>query len=108
MSVAKQKDGWDRNAAQLLRRRIAEGSPDRAINYAPDCKYGAGPGPLTVQIDQILRRHADLWAHTMRTADPNEQLSAVYGRTTWFEQMRQADAEILRLVGGHTITRGAA
>jgi hypothetical protein len=108
MSVSKQKDGWDRNASQLLRRRISEGSPDRSISYAPDVKYGAPPGPLTVQIDELLRRHADLWAHTMRTAQQSDQASAVFGRSTWLEQMRQADAEIKRLIAGHKVGHGAA
>lgn len=107
MSVTRPLDGWDHNASKLLRRRLFEGSP--FVNYAPDTHYGASsPGPLTIQITEILRRHADLWAHTMRNAQQSDQLSAVFGRSTWLEQMREADAEVKRLVEGHKIGHGAA
>lgn len=105
MSVTKPLDGWDRNAAKLLRLRICEGSPDKSVNYAPDTKYGQPAGPLTVQIDVILRRHADLWAYNMRRA---ETPSRDEGRAAWLLEMRLADAEILRLLAGHKLGHGAA
>jgi len=105
MSITKPLDGWDRNAAKLLRRRIFEGSPDASVNYAPDSRYGAGPGPLTVQITEILRRHADLWAYERRR---DESPVRDGGREAWLLQMRLADCEIKRLLAGHTLSRGAA
>lgn len=107
MSLTKPLDGWDRNAAKLLRLRILEGSPDKTVNYAPDSKYGSPVGPLTVQIDQILRRHAALWAQQQRELLPGP-ISADIGKAAWLLQMREADAEIKRFVGGHTLGHGAA
>jgi hypothetical protein len=106
VSVTKPIDGWDRNAAKLLRLRILEGSPDASVNYAPDARYGAGPGPLTVQIDQLLRRHADLWAQSQRELH-GDAISAEAGKVAWLLQMREADAEIKRFLAGHKL-RGAA
>jgi hypothetical protein len=106
VSLTKPLDGWDRNAAKLLRLRILEGSPDTTVNYAPDVRYGSGPGPLTVQIDQILRRHAELWALEMREVH-GEAMTAEAGKVAWLLQMREADAEIKRFLAGHTL-KGAA
>lgn len=109
MSVTRPLDGWDRNASQLLRRRIFEGSPDKAVSYAPDwiaatATQPGRPGPLSLQICDILRRHADLWALEMRTrVNP----SAEGGRIDWLVQMREADAEIKRFLAGHKL-KGAA
>lgn len=101
---------FDRNARQLLRHRISEGSPN-GVNYAPDSHYDSAkrcvvPGPLTIQINRILLRHAKLWANDMR-----EHLAAgigMNGKQAWLEHMRAADAEIKRFVDGHTIGHGAA
>jgi hypothetical protein len=109
MSITKPLDGWDRHAAQLLRRRVMDGSP-HGVNYAPDTRYDADKrcnvtGPLTVQIDEILRRHASLWAQQMRElGDP----PAHEAKAAWLAHMREADAEIKRFVAGHTVGHGAA
>lgn len=100
---------FDRNARSLLMRRIFEGSPT-GVNYAPDSRYDPETrcnvdGPLTLQIAEILRRHAQLWALEQRTrVNPTES----GGRAEWFEHMRQADAEISRFVASHKLTSGAA
>ncbi len=109
MTVVKPLDGWDRNASKLLRRRIFEGSPDNAVNYSPDWIQATAfepgrPGPLTVQILEVLRRHADLWAQTMRER-PDRSMQE--GEASWRLEMREADAEIKRFVAGHKL-RGAA
>jgi hypothetical protein len=106
MSITKPLDGWDRNASQLLRRRILEGSPDKTVNYAPDSRYGSPAGPLTVQIDRILRQHAALWAQDMRE---HEQLGvSMDGKAAFLLHMREADAEIKRFIEGHRLATGAA
>lgn len=110
MSLIRPKDGWDRNASSLLRRRIFEGSPDPAVNYAPDTHYDSAKhcnvtGPLTVQIGDILLRHADLWAQGMRE---NPHRSVQEARSCWRLAMREADAEIKRYVAGPTFKPGAA
>ncbi len=106
MSVTRPLDGWDRNAAKLLRLRICEGSPDKTVNYAPDSKYGQPAGPLTIQIDEILRRHAALWAQYMRERELRE--AASIGKEAWLLAMREADAEIKRFLAGHRMGHGAA
>lgn len=101
---------FDRNASQLLRHRIAEGSPN-GVNYAPDSKYDpakrcAVVGPLTIQISKILRRHSLLWANDMREhASIDVHLD---GKAAWLEHMREADAEIGRYLANHHLTTGAA
>lgn len=100
---------FDRNARQLLRLRISEGSPN-GVDYAPDSKYDeakrcAIAGPLTIQIDKILRRHAALWAQHMRDEPPPDTAT---GKSAWLAEMREADAEIKRFIGGHTLGHGAA
>lgn len=100
---------FDRNARMLLRHRVSEGSPN-GVNYAPDSRYDdvkrcVVTGPLTIQIDRILRRHAMLWAQNMRDAPP---ASSDIGKRAWLEQMREADAEIKRFTAGHTVGHGAA
>lgn len=103
MSITRPVDGWDRNAAKLLRRRLFEGSP--FVNYAPDTKYGASsPGPLTIQITEILRKHADLWALEQRT-----RVNVVAdGKREWLLHMNRADEEIKRFLDGHKLGHGAA
>lgn len=110
VSVTKPLDGWDHNASRLLRRRIFEGSPDKAVNYSPDWIVAtsaepARPGPLCVQIADILRRHADLWAYNMRR---EELPSRDEGRSAWLTEMRLADCEIKRLITGHRLSTGHA
>jgi hypothetical protein len=100
---------FDRNARQLLMRRILEGSPT-GVNYAPDSHYDAAKrcnvqGPLTLQIAQILARHSKLWAAGMRERG---QTTAEDSRVAWLLEMREADAEITRFLAGHTIGHGAA
>jgi hypothetical protein len=107
VSVTKPIDGWDRNAAKLLRLRILGGSPDPTVNYAPDARYGSPVGPLTVQIDEILRRHAALWAQDMREHCALSPGIRMDGEATWARHMREADAEIKRFLAGHKL-RGAA
>jgi hypothetical protein len=100
---------FERNARQLLRLRVAEGSPN-GVNYAPDTHYDpakrcAVVGPLTIQILKILRRHASLWALEMRTkVNPTSE----DGRIEWLGRMREADAEIKRYLAGPTFSPGAA
>jgi hypothetical protein len=99
---------FDRNAGQLLRLRIAEGSPN-GVNYAPDSRYDeakrcAVVGPLTIQIDKILRRHAKLWAQSMRDNPPQDSAT---GKAAWLAEMREADAEIKRYLAGPTFKSGA-
>lgn len=102
--MSRPENPFDSNARKLLLRRILEGSPDKTVNYAPDYREGQ-PGPLTIQISQILRRHANLWALEQRTrVNPSEN----DGRAQWLEQMRQADAEIKRFIAGHRLTTGHA
>lgn len=100
---------FDRNAGQLLRHRIAEGSPN-GVDYAPDSRYDdtkrcVVTGPLTLQISKILNRHAKLWALSMRDRG---QTTAADGKAAWLAEMREADAEIKRYLAGHTLGHGAA
>jgi len=100
-------EDFDRNARQLLRLRVSEGSPN-GVNYAPDSRYDETKrcvvtGPLTIQISKILNRHAKLWAARMR-----DEAGTVDGRAAWLEEMREADAEIHRFISGHKIGHGAA
>jgi hypothetical protein len=100
---------FDRNARSLLRLRISEGSPS-GVNYAPDSHYDDTKrcvvcGPLTIQIDRILRRHAKLWAQNMRDMPPADSAA---GKAAWLAEMREADAEIKRYLAGHTLGHGAA
>jgi hypothetical protein len=109
MSITKPLDGWDRNASSLLRRRIFEGSPDKSVNYSPDwipptSSSPGRPGPMSLQIAEILRRHADLWAYNMRR---EERPSRDEGRGAWLQEMRLADAAIKRLIACNA-RRGAA
>lgn len=94
---------FDANARKLLLRRILEGSPDKAINYAPDVRNGQ-VGPLTIQISKILRQHAALWALEMRT---RVNATPEVGRVEWLVHMRHADSEIKRYLANHHITRAA-
>lgn len=96
---------FDRNARQLLLRRLFEGSPN-GVDYAPDARPGAPPGPLTIQISKILRQHAALWANDMR--EHAELGDGVDGKAAWLLHMREADAEIKRLIAGHRLTTGHA
>jgi hypothetical protein len=93
-----------------------DGSP-HGVNYAPDTRYDADKrcnvtGPLTVQIDEILRRHANLWAQERRehelvgTSTAGQELEE--GRAAWLQHMREADAEIKRFVASHKLGHGAA
>lgn len=97
---------FDANARKLLFRRLLEGSPN-GVNYAPDAQAHGEPGPLTIQIAQILRRHSRLWAQDMRD---HQQLAGeiLDGKKAWLEHMRAADAEVKRLIAGHTLGHGAA
>jgi hypothetical protein len=104
MSITKPLDGWDENAGRLLRRRLFEGSPDSTVDYAPDFRNGQ-PGPLTIQINRILREHAGLWAQRMRESTPATQES---GRASWLLEMREADAAIKRHAASAKLTTGAA
>lgn len=102
-------EDFDRNARSLLLRQLLEGS-STGVNYAPDTRYDSAKrcnvqGPLTLQITDVLTRRSKLWALEMREAGP---MSAQEGKARWRIAMREADAEIRRLVANTKLTHGAA
>jgi hypothetical protein len=91
-------------------RRILEGSPNGA-NYSPDwiaatSSSPGGPGPKSLVVASILRRHAALWANDMR--EHAELGVGMDGKAAWLLHMREADAEINRYLAGPTFKAGAA
>lgn len=101
---------FDANSRRLLLRRLYEGSPDKSVNYSPDWIAATSsspgrPGPLSVQIADILQRHAKLWAHNMRVDPP---ASSELGKSAWLLEMREADGEIKRYLANHHLTTGHA